>query len=48
MNILQVIRRYLDIKKSSNRSSFLPKTFIFGGKAAPGYHKAKTIIKLIN
>lgn len=47
MNILQVIRRYLDIKKSNDKSKFIPKSFMFGGKAAPGYYTAKKIIKLI-
>lgn len=48
MNILQIIRRYLDIKKSKDKSKFLPKSYMFGGKAAPGYFTAKCIIKLIN
>ncbi len=45
MNILYVIRKYLDIK-----SGILPKrpiTVIFGGKAAPSYRMAKDVIHLI-
>lgn len=50
MNILGVIYRYLKIKSSTEdaRKNIVPRTVIFGGKAAPGYFIAKTIIKLIN
>jgi len=34
--------------KSDPKLVFTPRTFIFGGKAAPGYFMAKLIIKLIN
>jgi starch phosphorylase len=46
MNILNVIRMYLHLKANPNHD-MPPRTFIFGGKAAPGYHMAKLIIKLI-
>lgn len=50
LNIFGVIHRYLEIKKTpaDERSKFLPKVSIFGGKSAPGYYTAKLIIKLIN
>lgn len=51
MNILYVIRRYLDIKKTpaeERRKLFVPRSVMFGGKAAPGYLSAKRIIRLIN
>ena len=47
LNILHVIALYLKIKANPNINLY-PRTFIFGGKAAPGYHMAKLIIKLIN
>ncbi len=47
LNILHVIALYLKIKANPNVEVY-PRTFIFGGKAAPGYHMAKLIIKLIN
>ena len=47
LNILHVIALYLRLKATPNLP-FQPRTFIFGGKAAPGYHMAKLIIKLIN
>lgn len=50
MNIFGVIYRYLQLKKSSpeERRKIVPRVSIFGGKAAPGYWMAKTIIRLIN
>ena len=47
LNILHVIGLYLRIK-SGIAGDMPPRTFIFGGKAAPGYRMAKLIIKLIN
>jgi len=46
LNILNVIRMYLHLKANPNIDQ-QPRTFIFGGKAAPGYYMAKLIIKLI-
>ena len=45
--VLHIINLYNRIKSNPNENIF-PRTFIFGGKAAPGYFMAKLIIKLIN
>jgi len=45
--ILQVISLYLDIKKDPGLS-IVPRSYIFSGKAAPGYKIAKQHIHLIN
>ncbi len=47
MTILQVIGDYLAIIKDNIYPAY-PKTYIFAGKAAPSYHFAKMVIKLIN
>lgn len=47
MNILHVIYLYDNIRTNPNMD-MVPRTFIFAGKAAPGYYIAKEIIKLIN
>ncbi|KAJ5682457.1 Glycogen phosphorylase [Penicillium macrosclerotiorum] len=50
LNIFGVIHRYLTIKAMSaeERKKVVPRVSIFGGKAAPGYWMAKSIIYLIN
>jgi starch phosphorylase len=49
LNILGVIHRYLTIKAMGpeERKKLAPRVSIFGGKAAPGYWMAKTIIHLV-
>jgi starch phosphorylase len=47
LNVLHIITLYNRLLKYPNRK-MTPRTFIFGGKAAPGYFMAKLIIKLIN
>jgi glycogen phosphorylase len=47
LNILHVATLYFQLKQNPNLE-IVPRTFIFGGKAAPSYAMAKLIIKLIN
>jgi starch phosphorylase len=47
LNVLHIISLYRHLKNSTG-GSFVPRTFIFAGKAAPAYQRAKLIIKLIN
>ena len=47
LNILHVIGLYNQLKMNPGLD-MVPRTFIFGAKAAAGYRRAKPIIKLIN
>jgi starch phosphorylase len=47
LNILHIISLYYRLKCNPHLS-MAPRTFIFSGKAAPGYYMAKLIIKLIH
>jgi starch phosphorylase len=47
LSVLHIIRRYLDLKECPSVKP-VPRTFIFGGKAAPGYFMAKLMIRFIN
>jgi starch phosphorylase len=47
LNVLHAITLYRRLKLDPKRNE-TPRTIIFGGKAAPGYHTAKLIIKLIH
>jgi starch phosphorylase len=50
LNIFGVIHRYLAIKSMTpeQKKTLAPRVSIFGGKAAPGYWMAKTVIHLVN
>ena len=47
MNALSILAIYHGLKDGSIRD-FTPTAFIFGAKAAPGYDRAKAVIRLIN
>ncbi len=47
LNVLHIVSRYLDIVDGGYTPS-IARTFVFAGKAAPGYFMAKRIIKLVN
>jgi len=47
LNVLHIVVLYNRLRQNPNLD-FTPRTFFFAGKAAPAYHFAKLIIKLIN
>jgi starch phosphorylase len=47
LKVLHILTLYNRIKKDP-AAPVVPRTFLFGGKAAPGYFMAKLIIKLVN
>jgi len=46
LNALEIVSLWIRVRRSSE-ALVHPRVFIFGGKAAPGYHQAKLIIRLI-
>ncbi len=47
MNALRIVHDYLALV-DDGKTPAVPRTYVFGGKAAPGYAAAKRFIKLIN
>ncbi|HWR02962.1 MAG TPA: glycogen/starch/alpha-glucan phosphorylase [Humidesulfovibrio sp.] len=48
LNVLHVISLYDDLRSGKLGHDIVPRTVLFGGKAAPGYRMAKLIIRLIH
>ena len=46
LNAMNIAAEYLYLKTNPN-ADFVPKTYIFGAKAAPGYYMAKQMIRMI-
>jgi starch phosphorylase len=47
LNVLRIVVLYRQLREDPTRELH-PRTFFFAGKAAPAYHLAKVIIKLVN
>jgi len=47
LNVFHIITLYNEIRQNPS-AKWVPRTIMFGGKAAPGYQIAKLIIKLVN
>ena len=47
LNVMQIVHEYLSLIEDGETPA-VPRTYIFAGKAAPGYWAAKQIIKLVS